>query len=301
VSDKEVPVTPFKIMALGILGAVVGMVICFWGTLSSPASLAFMLTPEFIVWFFVNEALFAFYPIVWVVALGPLHKLKIRPPKRLFSIIGSSVLLFGLFMFLPMVGARIIDMQPLPFVYAEQKVSILVGIGFFAAALPVSVCIWLTQAEIASRNWNTASENEITAHIALRMQLQRFVTILGALLSLFILASAALRGAAIATSATTEAAYPSVLLLLLGGYYTALAGVIYFPAHQTSIMAGKRLLDACFPLPSPSSSGWSAAYANRKDLEELLELKITGEQRFLTSITLLAPFFSSIFSLVVGK
>lgn len=300
-NNNGISITFYKIIAWGVFGAFVGAVIYFWGALSSPESRTFFQTPEFIIWFLINEALFALYPILWVFVIKPKNRLKELPTKRIFEIIGSSILLLGLFISLPLVGARIINMQPLPFAYADQKILVLEGIGFFAAALPISVSIWLTQAAVDAALGESAPERDIQKYIELRSELHRYLTILSVLLSLFILAGAALRGAAIATGTVIEERYPPIYLLLLGAYYTCLVALVYFPAQQTLATAGYRLLEACFPLPALNTTTWSTAYSNRKELEELLELKVSFEQRLVTSIALLAPFISSIFSLLVEQ
>jgi len=131
--------------------------------------------------------------------------------------------------------------------------------------------------------------------------LQQFLTALGILLSLFILQGAAFRSAAIAFEPTVAATYPSVLLLLVGAYFSFLIAMLYFPAYADLVSAGKRLLNAYFPLPAPESISWTEQYSKRKGLEDLLELKVTGQQRFLTSVSLLAPFVSGILALLLAR
>lgn len=123
--------------------------------------------------------------------------------------------------------------------------------------------------------------------------------ILGALLSGFILSSAALRAVGLASGVTTESQYPFVYVLILGAYYTLLIAILYLPAYLSLVSVGRHLLDFFFALPTPDSDRWAEKYSDRKQLEELLELKVTGVQRFATSIVLLSPFFVSIFSLWV--
>jgi hypothetical protein len=207
--------------------------------------------------------------------------------------------LFCLFMLLQIVGEGVINMQSLPVQYAAEKLLVVEIVGFFAGALPLAVSIWLLQAAIADRSWDTPSTGDIRTHIGLREQLQQRLTLLGALLSLLILATAALRSFALAAEATSAAQYPTTFLLAMGAFNTMLVAMIYYPAHHTLTAAGNSLLDACFPLPAPNSDGWSSTVARRKTLEDLLELKVSPQQRFATSVALLAPFLSSILSLLV--
>ena len=174
--------------------------------------------------------------------------------------------------------------------------------GFLASALPLALGIWLTQSSIHDTFRNLElREHIIETYIRFRDHLQQFLVALGALLSLFVLQSAAFRSSALVSGATTPDDYPAVYVLVIGAYNTLLLAIIYFPAYLVLVSAGRRILDFYFPLLSPASEGWATKYAARKQLEDLLELKVTGAQRFLTSITLIAPFVSSILSSLLDK
>jgi hypothetical protein len=292
----------WMIILLGLAGVSVGAVIFFWGTSSTSESQAFVTSPEFITWFLVNEALFAFYPILAVILWGPLTQLKKYVRPNILAILASSVMLLLLFIFPQFAGTVLVQLEPLPLEYADTKMLFLMLIGFFAAALPLCIGIWLTQAAIDDA-FPKAKQTErvINDYIRLRDYLQQFLVILGALLSVFTLTSAALRSVALASRATVESRYPPVFLLILGAYYTLLIAIVYFPAYRSLVSFGLRLLDIYFPLPSPGSNDWAETYSKRKQLEELLELKQMGAQRFITSITVLGPFVSSIFALLIGS
>lgn len=288
-------------MLLSIGGASIGALIFYWGTPSTPESQAFVTSPEFITWFFLNEVLFAAYPLAVVMLWEPLNRLRNYFSPNFREILVSSLLFFVLYLFPHIAGTSIIQLQPLPLEHARLKMLLLMLIGFVVAVLPLTLGILLTHAAIRDGFGKTApTEHDIQHYTQLRDDLKRFLGGLGALLSVFTLTSAALRAAALAFNATVEAAYPPMLLLLLGMYFTFLIALVYFPAHQALALAGRRLLDVYFALPSPGSEGWAEKYTERKQLEELLELDMPGTQRFVTSLTLLSPFVSGIFSLL-GK
>jgi hypothetical protein len=172
----------------------------------------------------------------------------------------------------------------------------------FVSALPLSVGIWLVQIAVRERfRAIHQSKDDIQFYISLREYVRQFLLALGVLLSLFILASAALRKALIATGTLNEQNYPPIYLLISGAYYTMIIALVYFPAYVSLVSTGNRILDAHFALPAPGEQTWTNTYAKRKELEKFLELKVTGEQQFVTNMTLLAPFVSSIFSLLVGN
>jgi hypothetical protein len=216
-----------------------------------------------------------------VVLWEPVQQLRRHFRSNLPEILGSSAVLFVLFMLPLLSGPVLVKLKPLPFEYAEVKVRIIVTFGFLVSALPTAIGVWLTQAAVRETfGASTSGEQDVNAYMRLRDYLQQFLTALGALLSGFILAIAALRAAALASGATTASDYPSIYLLLLGAYYTALLAIIYFPAHLALAAAGRRLLDTYAALPVPGSEGWSTRYSTRKGLEELLELKLTGSSDF---------------------
>lgn len=290
------------LMLLGIGGALIGALVYFWGTPSTPESQAFVTSPEFVTWFFVNEVLFAFYPILAVLLWGPLSQLRKYLYPNILEIVGASLILFVLFLFPHVAGTPVIKLQPLPLEHAKAKMLLLMVIGYLASALPLSVGIWLTHAAIREPFDQAAQAgSDIKEYIRLRDYLKRFLAAFGALLSLFTLAGAAFRAAALASGAVHEGSYPPVLLILLGVYYTLLIAVVYLPAHLSLAWLGQRLLDRYFALPSPGSEGWAEKHAGRKQLEGLLELEVSGAQRLVTSLTLLSPFVSGIFSLLAEK
>lgn len=235
------------ILLLAIGGALVGALIYFWGTPSTPESQAFVTSPEFVVWFFLNEVLFVFYPIAAVLFWKPLSRLRKYVRANLWELLGSSVILLALLLFPHIAGTPIIMLQPLPLEHAKTKMLILMMVGYFASALPLTVGLWLTGAAIRDIFGNAVPAvddiNDIKEYIRLRDDLKQFLTALGVLLSIYTLTTAALRAAALAAGATNKIDYPPMLLLVLGVYYTLLLALVYFPAHLSLVSAGQRLLD----------------------------------------------------------
>jgi hypothetical protein len=253
-----------------------------------------------VVWAFINDVVFAFYPIVVMAISSPLNELGSILARNRGELLFSAILLLALFIFPMLVGRSIFASDLLPLEYAGIKIPVLVGVGFLFAALPLSLGIWLVH--IANRDGLDSSlplDQAVKNYVRYRTYLQQFLLILAILLSLYMLASAALRNVVIASEIVSADGYPAVYLLLLGAYYALFSGLIYFPAYATLLNVGNQLLEAAFPLPAPDSDLWAARYARRNELEALLELKITGEQRVLTIITVIAPFVTGIFSVLV--
>jgi hypothetical protein len=300
--NNSLTMRTFAVLLLGVVGASLGACLYFYGTPSTPESSAFIRSPEFITWMFVNEVLFALYPMVLVFLWKPFHQLGKYLRWHWMEILTSSLLMFGLYILPSVISAEVFRMDPLPFEYSGAKILILMIAGFFVSALPLSVGIWLVQIAVRERfRAIHQSKDDIQFYISLREYVRQFLLALGVLLSLFILASAALRKALIATGTLNEQNYPPIYLLISGAYYTMIIALVYFPAYVSLVSTGNRILDAHFALPAPGEQTWTNTYAKRKELEKFLELKVTGEQQFVTNMTLLAPFVSSIFSLLVGN
>lgn len=292
--------TTFKTMLLSIVGASIGALIYFWGSPSTHESQVFITTSEFITWFFINEVVFAAYPILILLIWKPLTLLSKHIRSIRAEVSGSSILLLVLFLIPQWVGIFVVQIDPLPLEYSNAKMFIFMLVGFFASALPLSVGIWLTQAAIHDTFFKaTQTQNDIKDFFRLRDYLKQFLMSLGAFLSLLTLASAALRSVAIASGATDVNHYPVVYLLLFGVYYTLLLAIVYFPSYHSLVSARLRLLDVYFELPPPNAGGWAKAYAGRKQLEEILELKGGLVQQLITSTTLLSPFVSAILTALV--
>lgn len=294
---KYLTTRTFTLMLLGIVGASIGGFIFLFNWQATEESREFVRSPEFVIWIFINEVLFAFYPISIALFWKPLNDLRKYTLKNKFEII-ISVLIFTILFFIPiMIGPNIANIEPLPLEYSDTKILIVTIIGFLVSTLPLAIGIWLVQAAIRDTFREIKKSQElINQYITYRDYLHRFLMILGSLLSLFILVTAAYRAVLIASGSTNTDHYPTIFLLIIGAYFTLLLALLYSPAYISLVSAGRRLLDAYFALPAPDSTSWASIRSKRKELEDLLELKVTGEQRFLSSITILSPFISSIFA-----
>jgi hypothetical protein len=289
----------FTLMLLSIFGALIGAFIILVGQSNCPENIEFRWSSEFIVWFFANLVLFALYPILAVMLWKPLKQLSKYFLNNKLEMFVSTVIAFALFFF-PLLFAKYkVAVMELPLKYAFIKIPTLNFVGFFAGALLPIMGIWLVQAAIRDTSDKIPpTANDVKEYICYRDYLQQFLVALGLLLSLFIITGVTLRNALIATGKTTSNDYPTSYLLVMGVYYTMMLALIYFPAYATLVSKGYRILDAYFALPAPDSKSWASTYARRQELDHVLELKLSGQQRFLTSITILLPLASSVLSLL---
>ncbi len=292
----------FTLMLVAGVSVLVGAVIFIGGVSSTPASRAFLLSPEFVVWFFVNDALVACYPILIAWMWQPLRQLGKYYSNHKLEILLSVLLTLALYIFPQVIGLNLIQLKPLPLDYLEARMLILMLIGFFGGALLPILGIWFVQIAIREIFGEFKPSKEgFKEYLDFRDYLQQFLLVLGGLEGVFMLTAGAFRKAAIAQGATTPSLYPSIALLVLGAYYTLLIAIIYFPVYAALVKVGRQFLDSYFALPAPDQESWTDILAKRKQLESFMGLDVSPVQRFVTGLTILAPFASSIFSFLLDK
>ncbi len=132
----------------------------------------------------------------------------------------------------------------------------------------------------------------------IRARIQRFLAVLALVIGGNILAVAAFRGALLAYA--PQPPLQPVVLLVYGVMMTGLLALLYVPAYLAWQAKARALRDALYPIPRDGhpAHDW---YIGRGDLEGLLNLKVNAAAAFTTSLGLLTPFASSLFTAVVSQ
>jgi hypothetical protein len=91
-------VASWKLIALGILGALVCVAVFAWGTPLPRDNQALVQSPEFAIWFAVNAVLFALYLIIGLLIFRSFLQYRTHFASHWREIAASSILLFCLFM-----------------------------------------------------------------------------------------------------------------------------------------------------------------------------------------------------------
>jgi hypothetical protein len=290
----------FPILLLSLLGILFGTGVILFRADSTPLSLAFTRTDAFFIWLFLiglGGVLIFVAPFVLWQDARPLWKYARR---QAFDFTLSTLLVAVLFG-LPVVFSRQVVIDPIdfPLAYHQQKMNIFYSAGFLCVLLPGALAIWLLRCALAAEFQEISPEaRNIRGYLRYREQLQRFMLVLGLGVTLFTLATGALRQALIAAEVTTAEAFPVIFVLMFGGYYTILLAVLYLPAYAALLEAGRRLRDAYCPLPELDNPEWDKALAKRKALEEVLQLQVSFQQGLSASLTILAPLLSGFLSVL---
>ena len=145
-------------------------------------------------------------------------------------------------------------------------------------------------------------QERIEVVLDLRTHLQRFITVLGAMVALATLAKGALRQAILATGGSRRGV-PARICASSGGVFHGAPGARLHP-HVYDPGRGRRRPRRVRSIPSrrPTLTGQhlSRWQANRKSLEELLQLQSGAVHNLRASVSILAPVATSVMTVLLG-
>jgi hypothetical protein len=267
----------------------------------------FLETPEAMVWIFFVAGQFGF----WFSIVEPLWRwlsqLRLDYGLRLTREIRIKLALAALFFALPVFFlVRIVPDSNIA--HHDFKMT-LVNLVATSVTLIAVIGIWYVRAALEAtfagkgpggRSVRSPQEG-IKILIDLRAHLQRFITVLGAMVALATLAKGALRQAFLATGGNPSL-FPMGYVLLQGAYFTGLLALVYIPTYTVLAAIGADLVDSAYPITEsdPDLEHLSRWQANRKSLEELLQLRSGAVHNLRASVSILAPAASSVIAVLLG-
>jgi hypothetical protein len=297
--------------AAGTIGFLFGLVVMTWGSLPRPGSGhpgdAFLRSPEAQVWLFLVAAQFAFWfsalPFQWHERCVIKDEFRLRFTGE---IRGKHLLALLMFLAPAVLIARSLPVTPLA--HHRAKVMLVNLVAVLAAVVAVEG-IWYVGAALGGAGWSegtapdgaTRDRARVKSYLSLREGLQRFITFLGAMISLGTLAKGASRHAYIAARGS-PVDFPPEYVLLHGAYFTGLLALVYIPTYTRLVAVGGDILDSVFPLTAPDVELRRLAewQSNRKSLEELLQLRSGALDNLRASVAILAPLASGTASVLLG-
>jgi hypothetical protein len=272
----------------------------------TPENREFLASPKAMVWIFFVAAQFAF----WANVIEPLWRsrsqLRLDHDVRHSHAIRLKLAAAVVFFALP--GFFLVYIVPNSNLAHHDPKMALVNLAAMIVALVAVAGIWDVRAALetafeqkqSGRSVSTAQER-IEVLLDLRSHLQRFITMLGAMIALATLAKGALRQAILATGGIA-AQFPPEYVLLQGAYFTGLLALVYIPTYTLYATAGGDLVDSIYPVTAPDLD-WehlSRWRANRKSLEELLQLQSGAVHNFRASVAIMAPVATSVVTVLMG-
>jgi hypothetical protein len=170
-------------------------------------------------------------------------------------------------------------------------------------ALIAAMAIWLIRgrAEALGRS-PTITKSELQAYLRLRTDVEWLLGFLGAVISLAVLAGAALQRVVLAyhnfLTHSKKTDFGTEGIILYGLVLSLLVALIYLPTFATLQRTGTLIRDSVEELPEPADPMLEARLAKRKALDELLRLQITASASFRVSVAILSPLLGSLTSLL---
>jgi hypothetical protein len=270
-------------------------------------SWAFLKSPKAMVWIFFVAGQFA----LWATVIEPLWRWRLHVciayGLRQIRAIRAKVAVAIIFFALP--GLFLVYVVPdSKLAHHDFKMGVVNVCAVIVALVAVSG-IWYVRAALESSFVESqpgggpvrSAQEKIEVLGDLRTHLQRFISLLGAMVALATLAKGALRQAILATGGST-AEFPPEYVLLQGAYFSALLALVYIPTYTLLARAGDDIVDSIYPVSSPDLD-WGRLrqwHANRKSLEDFLELKAGAIHNFRASIAILAPAATSVMAVLLG-
>jgi len=267
----------------------------------------FIASPKAMVWIFFVAGQFAF----WANIVEPLWRWRsqLRLDYGLRQTRAIRLKLAAAIVFFALPGFFLVYIVPdSNLAHHDPKMGLVNLIAMMVALIAVAG-IWYVRAALEAtfagkgpggRPVRSVQEG-IAVLLDLRSYLQRFISLLGAMVALATLAKGALRQAFLATGGD-PAKFPPEYVLLQGAYFTALLALVYIPTFTILAAIGTDLVDSTYPVTAPALDWDDLArwQTNRKSLEELLQLGSGAVHNLRASVSILAPVATSVVTVLLG-
>ncbi len=267
----------------------------------------FLESPKAMVWIILVAGQFAFWATIVEPLWGRKSRLRLDYGLRLTREIRLKLAAAVIFFALP--GYFLVRIVPDSNLAHHDLKMALVNLTAMIVSLVAVVGIWYVRAALeatfagkgAGERPVRSIQEGIQVLLDLRGYLQWFITLLGAMIALATLAKGALRQAFLATGGNPSE-FPSEYVLLQGAYFTGLLALVYIPTFTILATIGSDLLESAYPVTAPDLD-WeklSRWQANRKSLEELLQLRSGAVDNLRASVSILAPVATSVIAVLLG-
>lgn len=205
---------------------------------------------------------------------------------------GTLALLGAAIAFVPPLVADLPETVP----HRGLKVAFL-NIVAFGLAIYGARAIWFAGARL--RTLADEEANALAAiqrHRRYRADLEILLAALGTLVTLAVVASAALRALTVSVDART--ALPAQSVILYGVVLSLILALVYTPAYLALLRAGRALRDRLAPLVAPDDPTFGDRVTQRERLDALLGLNVAATVSFRAGVAILSPLLGSLTSLL---
>jgi hypothetical protein len=176
------------------------------------------------------------------------------------------------------------------------KTGVLNAGAFLVAAYAVRALLYVVAQVRDLRTGEAGGLDALRRHQRLRADLQLLLGILGTLVSLAVIAAAALR--ALTVEVDPDTALPAESVVTYGIVLSLLLALIYVPAYMTLLRAGRALQDELAPMLPVGDPGFGERLDLRDRLAGLLALDVSASVSFRSGGAILSPLLGSLTSLL---
>ena len=286
---------------------------------STPASAAFVATPEFVLWLLILCAQASF----WVLALGFVAGTVWRRRRDLRArglLTPGSVVALGASLVVLVVFPALLVLSPadtplrhvpvkheFPLADNELKVTAIVVVGLAIGFLAI-VGMWAATMALNRLLPNGPPSAALLGRfLALRREIGSLLAVAGTLVGLATLSAGALRLAVLAANEEPhfakgpgeELEFASGYVLAYGLFFSGLLAIAFAPSFLAMRAAGDRLRDAAHPLVAPNDPGFADTVAKRNGLDAVLQTNLSASATFKAGAAILTPLASSLLALVL--
>jgi hypothetical protein len=171
---------------------------------------------------------------------------------------------------------------------------------FAAVCLAPGLMGFLALRSIArsSECWTESNACRLRLLLRLRAELRRLLAILGAFLTLLVIATGTRRRALLALDPHLDV--PSEAVLLYGLVFAGVLAIFYLAANSAIDARARTLLDGFAPLPDPGDAQSSDFLRRRNDLGAAMGLDAGSWRTFESTVVVAAPLISALIGVSTG-
>ena len=286
---------------------------------STPASAAFVSTPEFVLWLLILCGQASF----WALAFGYVAGTVIRRTRDLRArgmlTTGRVLPLAASLLVLVVLPALVVSApgdtplrhvpgkEGFPLADNEAKITPIVVLGLAIGFLAI-VGMWAaTMALNRLQPSGPPSAALLGRFLALRREVGALLSVAGTLVGLATLSSGALRLAVLAANEEpyfadgpgAQLEFASGYVLAYGLFFTGLLAIAFAPSFLAMRAAGDRLRDAAHPLVAPNHPDFADVVAKRNGLDAVLQTNLSASATFKAGAAILTPLAGSLVALVL--
>jgi hypothetical protein len=286
------------LMTLGAVLLSVGIVL--YDFESTPQSERFSGTSAFAVWVFLMATQAGVLAVVFQPLLRALRTLEKHFIQGKVEV-SVAAMAFALLFSLPAAVPRALFLSEgyWPLAHHSAKIMVFAVVAFLTSLLAVLGLLLVRSATVSLFADGNENGRDLAQYLGLRDYAETFLLILGGMIGVATLSLGALRKALLAVGYSGEA-FPAVLVLAYGAYFTLLVALIYLPVFVALRETALRLLNQVYPIQSVGSSTWAEQFSKRETLGRALRLETTAEQSLRSGVAILAPLIGGGVSVLLG-